>query len=193
MRPRCLAILVGRETARLVQGPSDCPQCDRASGEAASTSSTGSRVQILRATHAARAHRRTEVTYMRAVHSQQEVASGAEDEPTAFVRAQPCRRGRHLRVQGQPSRLRRGVELCGLARCSTKHGSSVPAVRPDRRPLPAISRRPATVGSVALPKLSSCDRGANNPGVFRPTAAAKGYSIRPAGPEAPEQLGRGER
>ena len=43
------------------------------------------------------------------------------------------------------------------------------------------------------PKLVRCDRGTHNRGVFGSTLAKNGVTIRPAGLEAPEQIGRVER
>ena len=43
------------------------------------------------------------------------------------------------------------------------------------------------------PKLVRCDRGTHNGGVFGSTLAKNGVVIRPAGLEAPEQIGRVER
>ena len=47
-------------------------------------------------------------------------------------------------------------------------------------------------GSVG-PRLVRCDRGTHNRGVFGSTLAKNGVVIRPAGLEAPEQIGRVER
>ena len=43
------------------------------------------------------------------------------------------------------------------------------------------------------PRFVSADRGVHNRGVFGKTLVQKGVRVRPAGPEAPEQIGRTER
>ena len=48
-------------------------------------------------------------------------------------------------------------------------------------------------GWVGWPKLVRCDRGTHSRGVFGSTLAKNGVAIRPAGLEAPEQIGRVER
>ena len=47
--------------------------------------------------------------------------------------------------------------------------------------------------SAGWPRLVHCDRGTHNRGVFGSTLTKNGVAIRPAGLEAPEQIGRAER